>query len=395
MVPGSDSKIADELASQITNETINGGQINPLINNLLSRYRGNVNDGNLGRLIANVSGAVGDNPWSNNKFTLDEPKAPTGDSTLNPGQTVAQSSMDPFLQKKLDELFGTAQDSGLKRIESTFTKSKSDLADQDAVLGRYRSPVARSNENYLGGQEDLAKSDLIGSLAGQKAAGTLDYNKYYDSLLQGERRAKEATSQFDQQFQYNKVNDTLNRQTAERLGQAQANAEGKTSYMDWIKALIGPASNLGAAWITGNSNESFCALRAIQSLLRLDGNDGKLSDIFKIIEDNGFEEIEDGHLTPDQIDKVLSDLGYKSEHKTGPLPESITAPILCVVNCSEYYGIEGDISAHAVVRTPDGTTIDAFKRALPKEYSNSDKYLENAEKFDWSKWEGLYFVVGR
>lgn len=158
-----------------------------------------------------------------------------------------------------NKIYDQVQTQAIDANRRAFAPLRSRAAEEEAALGRLRSPVSAAPEsaiNQVDVNEGNSLSGIIGNILGQKASNTLDFSKFNETLGAGERRAGEATTQFNQNLanQKNQFNRTLlssqdemdyNRglndrmfSLSEMLGKAQAKGKER-DWLDYLNAGVG------------------------------------------------------------------------------------------------------------------------------------------------------------
>lgn len=117
-------------------------------------------------------------------------------------QEEATKRANAALQKRLNEIFGRIEESGLGRIRKQFIKPRQEAIAEEAAIGRLRSPLSIITLSKLPEQQLAAESEFIGKLAGERASGEFDMAKLIETILQSERRAKEEASQFGESLRF-------------------------------------------------------------------------------------------------------------------------------------------------------------------------------------------------
>lgn len=155
------------------------------------------------------------------------------------------------LSGRLDEIFKRSEAGVTDRINRQFDDIRGKAVAEEAALGRRGSPASRYTTNAIDVERGRSLSDAIASLAGQRATGELDVSKAIEGILAGERRAKEAGSQFNKELGLRRMGlDESTRQfdlnrglqergfgLAERLGKLQADAY-KPGTLDYINTAF-------------------------------------------------------------------------------------------------------------------------------------------------------------
>lgn len=151
-------------------------------------------------------------------------------------------------QDQIEKIYAPLQQNALEATKRQFDPVRARAVEEEAALGRLRSGVSAAPESAIGqvdAQQGNALSNVIGNILGQKATGTLDLSKFNDTLAAGERRAKEAKSQFGQELAFNKQaygdqQDLANKQLSisEMIGRAQAKGKER-DWLDYLNAGVG------------------------------------------------------------------------------------------------------------------------------------------------------------
>ena len=113
---------------------------------------------------------------------------------------TAVDNLASNLQKRFDQYFGVAEQAGTDQIRDIYAGQKRTLAENQANLFGYDSPQAFGQDAQLAGDEGMAISQFLGNVANQKVANQLDFSKFGESLLAGERRAGEDMTRWLQQL---------------------------------------------------------------------------------------------------------------------------------------------------------------------------------------------------
>lgn len=158
-----------------------------------------------------------------------------------------------------NKIYDMVQNQAVESNRRAFAPLRTRAAEEEAALGRLRSPVSAapgSAINNIDVQEGNSLSSIIQGILGQKASNTLDFSKFNETLGAGERRAGEAESQFsrnlatnrnqfNQTLNFNKENqDTQNAlnnkqlSIAEMIGRAQAKGKER-DWLDYLNAGVG------------------------------------------------------------------------------------------------------------------------------------------------------------
>ena len=298
-----------------------------------------------------------------------------------------------------------------ERVEESYGEQKGAIARDLAGQGMiYNQPASRGVFDRLEQAKGRSMTQGLATLGASEAEGSTDIAKTVEGLLANERRADEGARQFGLNYFLNKrgldadidaagYDRSLNREAlgvAERVGKAQG--QKNRDWLDYANTAIGGLNVIlqGAGAIAGgDSNESFCSLVAIKNVLKELGITTKMSEIFKVIEDNGFIEIDYGVLIPEHIIKVLEHFGAKVQRISNAKLNGSKSPTICVVHCKDYYGVNNEKWLHAVVVTPERKVIDGYEVNLLSEYDNGQELVDHSNKFDWDGWVGDYFLVSR
>lgn len=216
----------------------------------------NATSGNAAKFI--TGGLGGDQMLSlSDQYLEDSP-----DLQPQPQAVPTQNQIGQGTQKALDQsnaLYDQVQNQAVAANQRAFAPLRSRAAEEEAALGRLRSPVSAapgSAINNIDVQEGNSLSGILGNILGQKASNTLDFSKFQENLGAGERRAGEATTQFNQnlannrsqfnrsfgaqqdQQDYERGLNTRQLSISEMLGRKQA--EGKErDWLDYLNAGVG------------------------------------------------------------------------------------------------------------------------------------------------------------
>jgi len=167
------------------------------------------------------------------------------------------ASRNSGLSARLDDLFNRATNTVSGRINREFNDQRGRAIEEEAALGRLRSPVSIPTIARIDENRNRSLSDAFGQLAGQRASGEMDLSKTIEGILAGERRAKEQGNQFNQELglrrdmlkdQRNQYQDSLGLQRqqiglAERIGKMQADASGD-DWLDYVNTAINTAGTV-------------------------------------------------------------------------------------------------------------------------------------------------------
>ena len=152
-------------------------------------------------------------------------------------QEEAAKRTDANLQQSLDRIYGQAETTGAEKIRRAFIPQRQRLISEEAALGRLRSPVSIPSIARADEAESNAVNDFLGSIAGQRASGQLDFSKTIEGILAGERRAGEQAQQFGQDL-------TLRRQTlSQQLSEAQRDRELQRELSSLQNDALNPESS--------------------------------------------------------------------------------------------------------------------------------------------------------
>ena len=117
-------------------------------------------------------------------------------------QAEALKRSEADLNSKLDSIFKAQGDYGTQQIEDKFAPQRSRVASELAASGNLGSGVGQASLQEVDRQKGNAMGQLFAGLGSQRAAGQMDFAKTIESILAGERRAKEAGDQFGQSLQF-------------------------------------------------------------------------------------------------------------------------------------------------------------------------------------------------
>lgn len=181
-----------------------------------------------------------------------------------PQAQVTANDIGQGTNRALDQtnaIYDMVQNQAVEANRRAFAPLRTRAAEEEAALGRLRSPVSAapgSNISNIDQQEGNSLSGIIGNILGQKASGTMDLTKFNEQLGAGERRAGEAESQFARNLAANRsqFNQNLNFQRdrddyermlnnrqlslSEMLGRRQADGP-KRDWLDYLNAGVGAA----------------------------------------------------------------------------------------------------------------------------------------------------------
>lgn len=164
------------------------------------------------------------------------------------------------LSGRVKDLYDQTFNTGVDRFNRLYAAPRQQAVEEEAVLGRLRSPVSADPNSPIG-QVDTRKansiSDLAGTLSSSQASGGVDLAKTIQNLMAGERRAGEDVSKFRSDLGlrrraldesvYN--SDTQNALTnkgltmAEQIGKLKAGADEP----NWLNYL-NTAANVGGTF---------------------------------------------------------------------------------------------------------------------------------------------------
>ena len=323
-----------------------------------------------------------------------------------------QSTLDAFAKEEEGQAIRSAQEQ--------FGQQKGRLIQEEAALGRLRQPASIIPAARLEQEQAKALTNLISQIRsrqlglrsdvlGESQANISQARQFSEDLGLRKKSLSEQIRQFNQGLQFGGQQLTAQNALAGReedlaryLGRLQAEAQepsllskifmgaqiAKTA-LPVVKAIGGAA--VGGIKFLGESNESFCSLVAIKNALKEFGINKKMSDIFKVIEDKNFMEIDYGYLTPLQIVSVLDEFGLNATLKYDSKLNGKTA--ICGLGCQEYYGIKNEDWMHAVVVTKNREIKDGYEHCLISEYPNGRELVDNANNFDWNNWKGILIEV--
>jgi hypothetical protein len=151
------------------------------------------------------------------------------------------------LGQKLDSLYRDVEASGTESLDREFAKSRSQAIDEEAVLGRLRSPVSAAAGSPMGQIDDRkaqSLSSFIGELRRSRAGDEVDVAKTLEGLKQNEsqfgrtlglerRQLQETQRQFDSNLGLQKQGMRL----SELLGRMQADAK-KPGTLDYLNTAF-------------------------------------------------------------------------------------------------------------------------------------------------------------
>jgi len=109
--------------------------------------------------------------------------------------------------EQINALFDPLQKNAIEANSRNFAPLRARAVEEEAALGRLRSGVSADPSSTIG-QVDVNEanslSSVIGNILGQKASGTLDLNKFNQSLDFSKQNAADARNQFNQNLAFNK-----------------------------------------------------------------------------------------------------------------------------------------------------------------------------------------------
>lgn len=163
--------------------------------------------------------------------------------------------------KKQDELYGDVEKRAIESVNRNFAPLRARAAEEEAALGRLRSPVSLAPGAAIptvDAEQGKALSDVIGRIAENRAGGAIGGAQFLESLGAGERRAGEAQNNFLRNFglareqlrdardesSYNRGLQRKGLELSEIIGRAQAGA-GKRDWLDYLNAGLNVASTAG------------------------------------------------------------------------------------------------------------------------------------------------------
>lgn len=104
------------------------------------------------------------------------------------------------LRGELENIFGGVQQSGIDAIKRNAATDRSKLLQEEAAMGRLRSPAAIGTVSKFDEGTGNQISDLVGRVAAQKGAGMLDVSKAIEAMLQNERQGVRSERMFGQEL---------------------------------------------------------------------------------------------------------------------------------------------------------------------------------------------------
>ena len=253
------SQLADVYADRVFKQT---GQL-PSADQIRQFVSQNANSGNAAKFIqGNLNrdqiATIADQHLGGNPVVQPQITAPT------------QNQIGAGTNRALDEsnkIYDMVQNQAVESNRRAFAPLRTRAAEEEAALGRLRSPVSAAPEsavNNIDVQEGNSLSGIISNIMGQKASNTLDFSKFNETLGAGERRAGEAESQFARNLATNRnqfaqtlnfnrekqdTENTLNRKQlsiADMIGRAQGKNQPGRGQAALSGGLSGAAS--GAAF---------------------------------------------------------------------------------------------------------------------------------------------------
>lgn len=194
------------------------------------------------------------------------------------GSNIGAQVVQPYLQNKefenslknpnaplstasqLDSIYAPLQNEAVRQVNAQFSPLRSRAVEEEAALGRLRSPVSADASSPIG-QVDTnqgnALSSVIGNILSQKATGTLDLTKFNEGLDLSKQQLGQAQNQFNQTLGFNKQTyadqqDLQKKQLdlAKYLGQLQAgnNQPGILDYINTGAKVAGGGASLLTAF---------------------------------------------------------------------------------------------------------------------------------------------------
>ena len=179
------------------------------------------------------------------------------------------------LEDKLSGIYDQIEAAAPGRIARAFIPQRQRAIEEEAVLGRLRSPVSASPDSIIQQQDKLqgeALADTIGNIMQQRATGSLDIAR----IGQGERQMAQQNEQFGRSLSLDrerlrsdadlKERDFRNTQQANRIAQeigrlqAQGKKPGALDYLNTVfggigsvGTLLGGVGSVKKAWAAGES----------------------------------------------------------------------------------------------------------------------------------------------
>ena len=178
-----------------------------------------VPEGVIDQLIAQEGGQP---PLLARKAQLEGARAGQGSEEERIKQEVAKAT-DADLQKRLDSIFGAAEQAGTQKLDDQFATERRRAIAEESALGRGRSNAMfapSSRVSQIDTRRDNAMSQLFGNLAGSRATGQLDVAKTIQDILSKEKMFGKSI-QFDRDKLLAGINENAENRGMSRLFQDQ------------------------------------------------------------------------------------------------------------------------------------------------------------------------------
>lgn len=189
---------------------------------------------------------LGKTPREQIKVQLADPFIKKVQEEPSQGDLAGQGSP---LEKQLTSIYDRLEASAPERIARTFAPLRSRAIEEEAALGRLRSPVSAAPGSPIQQQDQLqanALSDTIDNILQNRASGSLDVAR----IDQEERRIGQQAEQFGQNLslQRDALRTTARQQSeANRIAQeiGRLTAQGRQpGTLDYLNTAFGGASAL-------------------------------------------------------------------------------------------------------------------------------------------------------
>lgn len=170
------------------------------------------------------------------------------------------------LNAQLDEAYNTGKTKFLEDTNTNYGQQKQGLVNDLAGQGMLTQPNSRVSLDALEAAKNKDVASGLNTLAGQRAAGSVDLGKTIEGLLQSQQQINNNQSQFNKTFNAGREDTYFNQglqnrqlSLADTLGRLQANAS-KPGALDFLNTAIGGAGAVANAYTGAKSASALTKL---------------------------------------------------------------------------------------------------------------------------------------
>ena len=182
------TKITEINDPSLIDKLLSRGQFTPEIRAALEERKN--------ALVANYERGI----RSQEKLGIEQATAQTEEARAEQQFLTQQESERKRMSDVLSQIFGAEKARGTSAIEESFIPLRTKAIEEEAALGRLRSPLSAVSIGKIDEAKGKALSSLLSDLTTRQAQGEVDLSKSLESLLANERRAREQKRQFGQEL---------------------------------------------------------------------------------------------------------------------------------------------------------------------------------------------------